>query len=291
MDSANKLEHLPESKQTEIQKALDIILEVANPEKVILFGSYAKGTWVDDITVEDGVTFTYHSDFDFLVVIKDNSEKEYTLKSKIENKSSSTVKGIVSVLVHNIDYINEGLFYGQYFFKQIIEEGISLYDTQNSSFVSPTEFSSQVLKDRAQEYFDIWFPMACEFFIDGKAAFKRNSLRVSNFHLHQSVEHFYATVLLVFTGYKPKSHNLQNLRDYSKNISLDLFSLFLDPNDPDSETQIFKILKKGYVDARYKKEYPISSSEINQIIIKVEEVKTLVESLCKSELKRLENSI
>lgn len=104
-------------------------MEVAIPEKVILFGSYAKGKWVDDVTVEDGVTFIYQSDFDFLVVTKDNSTKEFELKSKIENEAVNSVRGIVSPLVHSIDYINEGLSIGQYFFKEIIEEGILLFDT------------------------------------------------------------------------------------------------------------------------------------------------------------------
>ncbi len=291
MDLSQLLPKLPPEKRSEIQKALDIILEVANPEKVILFGSYAKGKWVDDITVEDGVTFIYQSDFDFLVVTKDNSNKEFELKSKIENRAVRSIRGIVSPLVHSIDYINEGLSIGQYFFKEIIDEGILLYDNGASSFVSPTELSPVQMLDRAQEYFDFWYPMAFEFFIDGKAALKRNSLRVSNFHLHQSVEHLYATVLLVFTGYKPKSHNLQNLRDYSKKISSELYSIFLDPNSSDTETQIFKILKKGYIDARYKKDYKISFGELDQAIRKVEELKNLVERICQMELDRLKNLI
>jgi predicted nucleotidyltransferase/HEPN domain-containing protein len=291
MDLSQLLPKLPPEKRSEIQKALYIILEVSNPEKVILFGSYAKGKWVDDITVEDGVTFHYQSDFDFLVVIKENSTKEFELKSKIENRAVNSVRGIVSPLVHSIDYINEGLSIGQYFFKEIIEEGILLFDTGNSSFVSPTELSPFQMLERAQEYFDFWYPMASEFFIDGKAALNRKSLRVSNFHLHQSVEHLYATVLLVFTGYKPKSHNLQNLRDYSKNISSELYSIFLDPNSSDSETQIFKILKKGYIDARYKNDYKISFGELDQAMKKVEEVKNLIEKICQTELDRLRNLI
>lgn len=109
MDLSHLLPKLPPHKRQEIQKALDIILDVTNPEKVILFGSYTKGKWVDDITVEDGVTFLYQSDFDFLVVTKDNSTKEFELKSKIENRAVNSVRGIVSPLVHSIDYINEGL--------------------------------------------------------------------------------------------------------------------------------------------------------------------------------------
>lgn len=287
MNLSEKLSHLPKHKQEEIAKAMDIILEVANPEKVILFGSFAKGKWVDDITVEGGVTYHYQSDFDFLVVTKDNSLKEFELKSKIENKALNRVNGIVNVLVHSIDYINEGLNFGQYFFKQIVEEGIILFDLEKSAFISPTKLPPKVLKDRAVEYFGIWFPMASEFLIDAKAAYSRNSLRVSNFHLHQALEHFYASLLLVFTGYKPKSHNLQNLRDYSKNLSFELYTIFYDPEDSELESKIFKCLKKGYIEARYHKDYFIEPELVKEMIHKIDTVKSLVEKLCKEKINKL----
>ena len=35
-------------------------------EKIILFGSYARGTWVEDGYVKAGITYEYKSDFDLL---------------------------------------------------------------------------------------------------------------------------------------------------------------------------------------------------------------------------------
>lgn len=291
MDLSQLLPKLPLEKRSEIQKALDIILEVANPEKVILFGSYAKGKWVDDISIEDGITFHYQSDFDFLVVIKDNTVKEFELKSKIENRAVNSVRGIVSPLVHSIDYINEGLSVGQYFFKEIIEEGILLYDNGTSTFVIPTELSPIQRFERAHEYFEMWFPMGMDFLLDGKSALERKSFRVSNFYLHQATEHFYASLLLVLKGYKPKSHNLGHLRNYAKNLSLDVYALFSDLEDPDLESKTFKILKKGYIDARYKKDFLISENELNETLSKVQELQKLVEMISKKELAKLAISI
>lgn len=288
MDLSKKLSHLPLKKQDEIAKALDIILEVANPEKVILFGSYAKGKWVDDITVEDGVTFVYRSDFDFLVVTKDNSIKEYELKSKIENRSINSVMGIVSALVHSIDYINEGLSYDQYFFKQIIEEGISLYDSGNVHFIEPGELTHLQLRDRAQEYYDIWFTMGDDFLIDGDNGLQRGSFRKATFEFHQAVEHFYASILLVLTGYKPKSHNLENLRDYAKHLSKELYQLFLTPPDDKYEFHLFDLLKRGYIDARYKKAFKVSLEECMDMQSKAKNMKEIVSKECISEIRRLD---
>ncbi len=44
----NLLSYLPEYKQHEIGKILEIIKELAKPEKVILFGSHASDRRVED---------------------------------------------------------------------------------------------------------------------------------------------------------------------------------------------------------------------------------------------------
>lgn len=65
----------PTSKQKELAKVQDIIVRrfqagehMFKLEKIILFGSYARGTWVEDGYVKDGITYEYKSDFDILVV-------------------------------------------------------------------------------------------------------------------------------------------------------------------------------------------------------------------------------
>ncbi|WP_297337350.1 HEPN domain-containing protein [Algoriphagus sp.] len=291
MNLSEKLSRLPKPKQEEIAKAMEIIIEVANPEKVILFGSFAKGKWVDDITVEDGVTYHYQSDFDFLVVTNDNSIKEYELKSKIENRAANSLRGIVNPLVHSIDYINEGLSIGQYFFKEIIEEGILLYDTGNTSFVPPAELSPVQMLVRAQAYFEIWYQMGKDFLIDGNNCIKRGSLRKAMFEFHQAVEHFYASILLVLKGYKPKSHNVEGLRIYSKHLSDDLFLLLDFSSKNPTERHHLDALKRGYIDARYSKDYKVSMEDCVFVEKKVRKMQKIVKEACLSEMERLEKLI
>ena len=53
----------------------DVIRELVGDDliMIVLFGSYARGTWVLDRYVEDGITYTYESDFDLLVVSEDRA--------------------------------------------------------------------------------------------------------------------------------------------------------------------------------------------------------------------------
>ncbi|QEC69318.1 HEPN domain-containing protein [Panacibacter ginsenosidivorans] len=281
------LEHLPKTKQEQILQIVEIIKEVAVPEKIILFGSYATGKWVEDNYIEKGIKYEYISDYDFLVVTEDNEEKDYVLKDIIVNRSHDISKVPVNPIIHSISYVNEGLEFGQYFFADIIREGIILYNTQKSDFSNPKELTPTEMRIVAQRYFDQWFKSGEEFFIDANNAFKRNSLNHSAFYLHQSAERFYNTILLVITGYKPKTHNLDKLRRHAKNLSEELFLIFPYPTNDQHESHLFDLIKRGYIDARYKEDYVISKNEVSILISRIDEMRKTVGRVCAEKISLL----
>ena len=281
------LSHLPESKQQEIAEILEIIKEEAKPEKIILFGSHTSDKWVEDEYVEDGVRYSYISDYDFLIVIKksDEQEKEHAIISHIENRTDH-IKNAVSPIVHDIDYINEGLRFGQYFFTDIIREGILLYDTDNYQFVESAKLTPQEEAEKAKGYFDIWFPRGQGFLKGANFYLTESDVRLSAFSLHQAAECFYNTALLVFTGYKPKTHNLQKLRNYAKHISSALYAIFRTPISDEREYHLFDLLKRGYIDARYKPDYHITADELQTLIEKAIRMQEVVERISKEKIGR-----
>ncbi|MDP1763938.1 MAG: HEPN domain-containing protein [Sediminibacterium sp.] len=181
--------------------------------------------------------------------------------------------------IHEIDYINEGLEFGQYFFTDIVKEGVLLYDTDIVHFAEPRELTPAEEKEIAQRYFDIWFKRSTEFLIDSNNAFQRKSFNPSAFYLHQATESLYYAVLLVFTGYKPKTHNLFKLRKHAKHLSEELFLIF--PIETSKEEKnLFDLLKRGYIDARYKEDYTITEEELFTLIERVKQMQTIVEGIC-----------
>lgn len=274
----NSLDHLPEAKQQQILKIVKIINIAAKPEKIILFGSYAKGKQVEHrYTGKDGIKYEYISDYDFLVVTKTNNVKEYELEDIINNRIGD-FEPSVNIQVHEIDYINEGLEFGQYFFTDIVKEGILLYDTGEVSFATPRELSTEEEKEKAQRYFDIWFPSAKGFLNSVQFNLNAGELKIAAFELHQSTESFYYAILLVFTGYKPKTHNLWKLRKLAKILSEELFLVF--PIETDKhENYLFDLLKRGYIDARYKPEYSITQEELKSIVERVKKMQEIVEKI------------
>jgi uncharacterized protein len=286
------LDHLPEEKKHEILGITKIIKEVLNPEKIILFGSYATGNWVVDRYVEDNALYEYQSDFDILVATVDRTEPEHVLVNKITTRCSRIFKTPISPIVHEISYINESLSYGQYFFADIINEGILLYDANSVPFAKAKELTNEEKREVAQNYYNRWFDSASDFLEHAEFGFdkaikenKPNRLNTVAFQLHQAAERFYASILLVMTGYKPKTHNLGALRQIAKTISPDLYQLFLFPPGDKHEEHIFDLLVRGYVDARYKLSYVITREEIETLLERIRKMKDIVNLACVNWIK------
>jgi len=277
------LSHLPQIHQKQILQIAEIIKEVANPEKIILFGSFAKGKQVEHkYRAKDGTTIEYISDYDILVVLNEIPEKLFNLESAVINKTQK-YNAPVNLEIHEIDYINKGLEIGEYFFVDIVKEGILLYDNKSVEFAIPRELTLLERKEKALRYFNTWFPQVDEFIEGCKFHFYRNNLKIGVFELHQATESLYYSVLLVFTDYKPKLHNLWKLRKKTKPYSEELFSVF-NAEANEYEHHLFDLLKRGYIDARYREDYVITKNELNDLINKVTLMVAIVERICKEKI-------
>ncbi|MFT3947180.1 MAG: HEPN domain-containing protein [Agriterribacter sp.] len=283
------LVHLPGQKQAEITRIKEIIREVVNPEMIILFGSYAKGTYVEHRYVSDGITYEYISDYDFLVVTKNNPEKAYDQESKVMDLTQR-INPPVNLEIHEIDYINKGLEWGEYFWVDIIKEGILLYDKNTVQFSTPKELTNAEKKEKAQRYFDTWFPQSGFFLKNAKFDFNEGHLKIGAFELHQATESLYYATLLVFTDYKPKTHNLWKLRKKAKPNSEELFHVFRAETDK-QEKHLFELLKQGYVDARYREDFTITREELQVLIERVSTMIPIVEKLCKEKIASFERGV
>jgi HEPN domain-containing protein/predicted nucleotidyltransferase len=279
--------HLPADKQRELKSIADSIVSLIHPEKIILFGSYATGKWQEDVHKEGHITYEYISDYDLLVATRQGDNRpEHQIQELAETKSQPLTSIPVNVIVHGIDYVNRQIEEGQYFFTDIKKEGILLYDAGSVELAEQRELTAEERRQIAQRDFDIYFD-------DGKnfltySVFSKetvHSLKNSVFLLHQSAERFYSTIILVCTGYKPKTHNLGKLLRMSREFSPDLSTVF--PNSNRTEIHLFTLLKKAYIDARYNDKYFITEDELAILIERVKKLQDITERVCKSKIESI----
>lgn len=281
----SSLTHLPEHKQAELKAIVAALVpKYAEVEMVILYGSYARGNWVEDKYVENGTTYEYKSDYDLLIITSTNGKAnaDSFLQAVTQRLDDLKLNTPVHPIFHGIEFVNEALREGNYFFGDIKREGVVLFNTSRYQLAEKRDMVPAELQARAQEDFEQWFTSANEFYIDFENAYKRNSLKNAAFHLHQATERYYGAIQLVFTGYKPKTHDIEILGWLAKAINIEFGKVF--PKATYEERIRFTLLKKAYVDARYKAEYKITKEDLEYLSERVKLLRSLTEQICKDKI-------
>jgi len=300
------LDHLPPAKQRELERVVQILFEefrdataIATSDwkkqarilKVILYGSYARGGWVDEPHTAKG----YQSDFDLLVIV--NHPK---LTDRVEFWSSAedrlnrelaitrTLRTPVNFIVHTLQEVNDGLAHGRYFFMDVARDGIALYQSDDTELHQPKPKTPKQALGMAREYFKEWFPSAAKFKKASDFLIAEDGLREAAFNLHQATERLYHCVLLVCTFYTPHVHNLGFLRTQAERIDMRLFEVW--PRFVKIDRSRFEKLKEAYVKARYSKHYHISAEELAWLGERVDELGRVVQVICEEHIAALERS-
>jgi HEPN domain-containing protein len=123
-------------------------------------------------------------------------------------------------------------------------------------------------------------PLLLEIF---QFAFQNKKYNEAAFILHQVTERLYTAILLVFTRYKPKFHDLLVLRKFANTIDPELAMVF--PLDNPENKHLFKLLRNAYVDARYKPSYVITEIELSKLADQVNHLKILCEKFCHEKIE------
>jgi len=300
------LDHLPASKQRELERVVQILFEefgeataLATQEwkkkgrilKIILYGSYARGGWVDEPHTAKG----YQSDFDLLIIVNDKRLTDrVTYWAKAEERLNrelaitKTLRTPVNFIVHTLHEVNDGLAHGRFFFMDVARDGIALYQSEDSELAEPKPKTPAQALAMAREYYEEWLPTAMQRFELGKIAAEKGFLKPAAFDLHQTTEYLYHCVLLVCTFYTPHVHNLGFLRTQAERLDRRL--TFVWPMDTRRERAMFEKLKDAYVKARYSKHYRISAEELAWLGACVEELGRVVQAICEERIQMLERS-
>jgi HEPN domain-containing protein/predicted nucleotidyltransferase len=283
------ISHLPQLKQDELKKIIEAIHATCNDvEKIILFGSYARGNYKEKKDLRENRKSGHVSDYDILVVTKQaitalNSSLWQTISNQCRSLNLSADPRIIT---HDITELNNKLAAGQYFYTDIKKEGIVIFDSKNFELAEKKNLTLQEKKAIAKEHFEHWFNRAESFLIDFVHGFERGDYGKAAFELHQSAEHAYKTILLVFTFYNPNEHFLAILgKECEKYFSqpIDLFA-----KNSDEEKERFKLLEYAYIGGRYDPKYKISKEDLEILASDVKKLLRLTEEICKAQIQVLE---
>lgn len=283
----NLLQHLPEHKQDELNVIRDVIVEkIPDVRMVILFGSYARGNYVDeDIQIESGATHVYESDYDILVVTRTVKQADsYKMQDSINNaiRAREKVSTPISIIYHTFDYVKEMIIEGNYFFCDIQKEGIYLYKANKHNLGKIETIPPEKRKIIAKEYFDQWFKKAIALYNSSQRNFEVNEYKLAAFELHQATESLYSVITLVFINYRFRLHDIEILGHKVIGYDERFAEVFL--MDTQEQRDNFTLLKRAYVDARYKEDYEITQEQLEYLAERVKVLMDLTENICKEKI-------
>jgi len=277
--------HLPHEKQQDLEIIVSTIREKYNVEMIILFGSYARGDWVEELC-DDGFYYKYQSDFDiFLVTETEHLATKIERDDQLWNYFNRRIKTPVTIIAHDIEFFNRRLRKGQYFFLDVKKEGICLYNSGRFELAEEKELSPKEYKHLAQEDFDYHFTKAETFKSFFQFGFDKANYSEAAFLLHQTTENFYSTLLLVLTRYKPNTHDLKKLGSRVASIEPNFLKVF--PQGTEEERKRFELLRKAYVDARYNKNYAITVEELKWLAERVNILRNMTQDICRKKIESL----
>jgi len=285
------LDHLPVSRQENLAHIVTVLRDEFEQVtgfaagrkkhgrilKIILFGSHATGTWVND------PAHGYVSDYDILVIVNQRDlVEEYKIWHIAEDRIALRVRQPLNILVHTLEEVNDALVKGQYFFTDIKREGIVLYESNKRELAEAGNLAPEEYKTIAEKNYNQWFESANDFLDQYEYALSKEKLKMGAFLLHQVTERLYACLLLVLTNYKPNTHNLKQLNSLA--ISQDKRIAEVFPQDSKIHRRRFQLLKQAYVDARYSEHYKISQEELVWLSERVNYLRQLTETLCQEKI-------
>jgi uncharacterized protein (DUF736 family)/predicted nucleotidyltransferase/HEPN domain-containing protein len=295
---------LPQGKQDELAFVVDVIrqgfahatarrtqphLRAAKLLKIVLFGSYARGTWVDDPVGR------YFSDYDLLIVVNHDDLTDYAeYWEKIDRKlidagaAGTRLRTQVSLAPHSLNDINEQLRLGRYFFIDAVSDGVVLFEEEGHPFAEPQSLTAQQALDETRSFFDAFFTSANEFMDNYR--FNLGLMRTNNaaFQLHQAAERAYHCALLVGTLYSPKTHKLTKLRAMAEDYEPRLRVVW--PNENRNERRAYGLLVDAYVKARYSLQYSIDTEQLEWLGSRVALLLDLVRQISVERVSELEKA-
>ncbi|WP_312931970.1 nucleotidyltransferase and HEPN domain-containing protein [Agrobacterium cavarae] len=305
----SSLDHIPHRKQRELARALEILHEEFDDAlnegtadfkkrgrilKIILFGSYARGTFVDEPHTMKG----YRSDFDLLVIVNNRKLTDhatYWYKAADRIIRDSFIETPTQFIVHSLREVNTELKKGNFFFSDIRKDGIALYELDDEPLAEPRLLTAEERLNAAQDHF-------AQRFSEAKVVLETSRFQLeqwrklggawsnwSAFSLHQTIEQAYACVLLTLTNYGPPSHNVKFLRSLAEEQDLRLVDAF--PRDHHRQRAWFNTINEAYVKARYSKHFEISEEALVWLGERTAHLLALVKVVCDEHIQKLERDV
>ncbi|PZR07026.1 MAG: hypothetical protein DI539_24150 [Flavobacterium psychrophilum] len=265
----NELPFLSDSQWHLVQETLNRLVDAVRPEKIVCYGirSNTKNRW-SSFQKHEGNGELFEMAIDLLIVTHEKDKRKRDGVLNITDSLSSERLKIIAV-VHSIEAVVAGLNEGNSFFINVLNNGIILYDQNQTHYIVPNE-ATNLRDERRLVLAKSFYQTACE-------CVTTERFEIAAFLFHQAVEQSCAALLTSRLGYRPTTHSIKRLLSLTENITSEISELFSSSSQDD---ELLDILHRSYTEVRYKESYEVSTSNTFKLMERVSVLQDLVIGLC-----------
>jgi uncharacterized protein len=268
----------------QLQTVVQAIVRSVAAEHIFLLGACFSRRQFYNIFGEGVTSSQQVKHYDMLVLLPENDRRNPDeVQDIIENKCRTHTP--VTVIVFDVKRFNELILSGHPFCCQVVSAGLHVHDAGKVQLAQPKPNSKVNLQLQARQAFNKWHEVAQEFMAGAELYFNRKQFAMAAFMLHQVAERSYVELVQVITGYRAGTHNLEKLSRYAKSFSADIALVF--PRNTDKEERLFRQLQRAYIHTRYKDDYVITASEIEELMVRVKKLLELSGEACERKIAAL----
>ncbi len=250
------------------QHTVQQIVAIAHPEAIYLLGGSRRSRRSESIFNPEAPSSRYVADCFYLVLVPEGGSKTaQQWQDQLEHAVSGLpFTALVLYASRFTNWIQEGHPFAckvqelaPLLYKSPGYEGCNLLPGLPTVSTETQEKEHAAAMHRARE------------FMAGAALYQlRTEYKLAAFMLHQAMEQSLRSLLQAGTGYYANLHNLERLLRYASLVSWQLPDVF-NTAFPENR-QLFRLLQKAYVGARYEKDFCIKNSELHLLQTKVRHI-------------------
>ncbi|UPK70956.1 HEPN domain-containing protein [Chitinophaga filiformis] len=257
-----------------LERIIDIIVKVTEAEKIFLL----------DARGNDNAG--HASQYDLLILLPGKSQQPH---KELQETIETACKDIADVMISfsKAVEIYRLIREGHIFYSLVCTTENMVYDDGRFPLPISIITNLEVMKIKAQEDFYKTFRIA-RLFLDGAGHFSQ--IRVADiaaFMLHQAAEHCLRAILYALTGHNYVTHNLRRLLRFTRQCAPKLYDAH--PFSTRKDKDLFQLLYKAYVNARYKDDFKIEHLELQELFTLIHELHLKTEQIFQEKMDSLTN--
>lgn len=253
------------------------VIQVCALEKLFLLGITEQTLRTESLFSIPSVTRRSMEHCYLLVLVKKSNEPLTAIQDKIENNLQHLIP--VTAIVLDMDQFMEWHASGHFFANSVFEKGWILWQKDPAPLPLPQSIEDSEAKKENETIYSTAMNRISEFMAGAELYTIRKQYKMAAFMLHQSAEQILITMLIMKTGYRPNTHNIDKLTRYCSMFCPLLHHIF---SNKESDKKLLQLLQKAYIDARYKNDYAITFHELTCLHVKIKKLLEILRSFSPS---------